>query len=327
MRAPQDDIGDIGDTAGRRERRGPDRVAGASVLVVDDSAAIRRVLRRSLEAAGYRVDEAPDGRAALSACRERPHDLVLLDLDMPVLDGMGTLAAMQDDPDLASVPVVFLTARLDPVDAAAGLDLGAADYLRKPCDSAELVSRVAAALRESARERALARQASELDDLATTDALTGLGNRRRLEAELRRLAAADRPAAEVGVLIIDVDHFKRVNDEQGHLVGDLVLRILAGRLEVALTGRGVVGRWGGEEFLALVPGVAGRDLVAVGEEVRRAVAGWPFSVGGGRLVDVTVSVGCGWGTADRFDAAVACADAALYAAKRQGRNRVASSGP
>ncbi|MDP9389575.1 MAG: diguanylate cyclase [Actinomycetota bacterium] len=307
------------------ERRRPDRVPGATVLVVDDSGAIRRILRRSLESVGYRVQEAPDGEQALAACRAERPDLVLLDVDMPGLDGLSTLRAMKADDELRSLPVLFLTARTDAAEVADGLDLGAADYLRKPCDAAELTARVNAALRDAAREQDLARRAAELDNLATTDALTGLGNRRRLEMRVVELAGTRGADAAVGVLLLDVDHFKRVNDEQGHLVGDLVLRILGGRLQSALESEAAVVRWGGEEFLALAPDASEDDLVPLAERVRRAVCGSPFSLGGGRLLDVTVSVGCGWGPLARFDAVVADADAALYEAKRAGRNRVATA--
>ena len=122
--------------------RAPDRVAMPTVLVVDDSVAIRRILGRALEGSGYRVEEAANGREALELCHADAPDLVLLDVDMPVLDGLSTLRAMKDDARLRAIPVLFLTARTGGDDVAAGLALGAQDYLRKPCDPVELRARV-----------------------------------------------------------------------------------------------------------------------------------------------------------------------------------------
>jgi len=312
-----------GDPAATPQRRGPDRLTAATILVVDDSVAIRRILRRALEGAGYRVEEAADGQAGVASCHEVDPDLVLLDVDMPVMDGMAALVAMRDDPALHSIPVMFLTARTGGTDVAHGLDLGAQDYLRKPCDPNELLARVAAALRASAREHSLARQVREADDASATDPLTGLGNRRFLKARTDDLATRLGPGGVAGVIFVDVDHFKMINDEHGHSVGDVVLRILARRLAAALAAGDTLVRWGGEEFLALAPGLSGDESSVLGEHFRSAIAESPFSVGAGKLLSVTVSVGCASGTLGVFETLVEAADKALYDAKRSGRNRVA----
>lgn len=313
-----------GPSASPPESRGADRVAPAKVLVVDDSTAIRRILRRALEGAGYQVDEAADGREGVAACREVDPDLVLLDVDMPVMDGMAALAAMRADPALCSIPVLFLTARTGGTDVALGLDLGAQDYLRKPCDPLELVARVASALRISEREQTLARQAREADEVSASDPLTGLGNRRFLQAQTDELASRAGPDAVAGVVFVDVDHFKMINDEHGHPVGDFVLRILARRLKAALTADATLVRWGGEEFLALVPGLSGAESARLGERLRTSVAATPFSVSAGQVLPVTVSVGCASGRVVDFESLIKAADDALYEAKRSGRNRVCS---
>ena len=142
----------------------------------------------------------------------RPPDLVLLDVDMPVMDGPTALAAMKADVGLADIPVLFLTARTGGADVAAGLQLGANDYLRKPSDPAELAARVGVALRQSAQEKALRGMAREADRLSTIDALTGLGNRRQLELAIDELRGTIGGAAPIGVIIADIDHFKQVND-------------------------------------------------------------------------------------------------------------------
>lgn len=300
------------------DRRGADRAQARKVLVTDDSVAIRRLLSKTLVAAGYEVTEAADGREALAACREDRPDLVLLDIDMPVMDGFSALQAMKADDRLHDLPVLFLTARTGSVDVASGLELGANDYLRKPCEPAELVARVEAALRVKAQAEALHRRAQELDYLSTTDALTGLGNRRRLESSIAQLD----PQTPVGVLILDVDRFKAVNDNEGHAVGDLVLRIITGRLLAVVEGRHEVVRWGGEEFVALIAGTEAINASSIGEVLRASVASSPFAISPYRTLSVTVSIGCASGVASDFEAVLHRADEALYDAKRQGRDRV-----
>ncbi|HEX9467017.1 MAG TPA: diguanylate cyclase [Acidimicrobiia bacterium] len=295
------------------------------VLVVDDSVAIRRILRRALEGAGYRVTEAADGQQALDACRADRPALVLLDVDMPVMDGLSALRAMKDDASLRTLPVLFLTARTGGEDVAMGLELGAQDYLRKPCDPVELCARVGTALRIKSHEDHLQQAARELDELSTTDPLTGLGNRRRLEASLAELSTRMEGESRIGVLMIDVDHFKQVNDEHGHAVGDVVLRIVAGRLGGATGADGnnsTLVRWGGEEFVLLMLDARDEDVANVGEQLRCAIGSLPAVIDETRTLAVTVSVGCALGRLDSFDAVLQCADDALYDAKHEGRNRV-----
>lgn len=303
------------------ERRSPDRVKVARILVVDDSSTIRRILRRDLEDAGYLVTEAPDGEVGLAACRVFRPDLILLDVDMPVLDGMATLERLKADPDLRHMPVLFLTARTSGGEAARGLDLGAHDYLKKPCDQAELLARVGVVLRQKAREQGLASKAQELAELSTTDPLTGVGNRRHLEQQLALLNRS----RSIGVLIADLDHFKMVNDSQGHVVGDAVLAVVAARLRTAAGPEATVARWGGEEFVVAVPDIDAAGVSARGERLRAAVCDCPLAVGGVDTLDVTISVGAAHGEVQHFGELLAAADAALYQAKSAGRNRVVAA--
>ncbi|MEO8697170.1 MAG: diguanylate cyclase [Acidimicrobiales bacterium] len=304
------------------EAREENRPTVATILVVDDSNAIRRILGRALTIGGYFVVEAADGHAAIEACRAQRPDLVLLDIDMPVMDGHATLREMRADPELAAIPVLFLTARTGGADVAAGLELGAQDYLRKPCEPAELTARVGMALRAKAQENAFARQARELSELSTTDTLTGLGNRRRMEARIAELQAAHGPDALVTFIMIDVDHFKAVNDTFGHAVGDVVLRIVAGRLRGAINEQLLICRWGGEEFLAAGCGLDATEAHALAERLREVVGASTFATGVDQSIAVTVSAGCAIGAIGGYADALDAADAALYQAKRNGRNRV-----
>jgi two-component system cell cycle response regulator len=314
------------DGTGGADRRSSDRVApvASRILVVDDSRAIRQILRRSLQEIGYSVTEAADGVEALAACRlERP-DLVLLDVDMPIKDGLATLEEMRADSELSSLPVIFLTARTTGDDVAVGLGLGAQDYLRKPCHPAELAARVSSVLRLKAAEDALQLHAQELDQLSTTDALTGLGNRRRLGDESQEMIATLGSSGLAGVIMIDIDHFKRVNDTEGHPVGDLVLRIVADRLRGRVAQPATIVRWGGEEFLVLAPGLGADELTGLGERLRSAICESPLAIGDDRTLDITISAGCCLGPLETLDEAIRMADEALYESKRSGRNRVTS---
>ncbi len=296
--------------------------AGATVLVVDDSRAIRAILRRTLEQEGYRVLEAENGSVGLDIARDAAPDLMLLDVDMPVLDGHATLVQMKADPVLCRVPVLMLTARTGAEDVALGLGQGARDYLRKPCSPIELTARIAGALRQSAQEHTFFEQQHELEELSSHDALTGLGNRRLLDDARQHRLQTLGPRVRVGIAIVDLDLFKNVNDTYGHVTGDAVLRAAAGRLEAAVPPDALTIRWGGEEFAVVRTGEEAADIADTADRVRMALGDSPFAVDTEVPLRVTASVGVASGLLVNFDDVMALADAALYRAKSAGRNRV-----
>lgn len=296
-----------------------------TILVADDSMVVRAVLRRQLETDGHTVVEAVNGEEAIDACREYHPDVILLDVEMPVLDGHATLARLKADPQLKDIPVVFLTGRVDTADVVNGLRLGAHDYLRKPFEANELMARVSAALRTKWLQDELRARNAELDRVSRIDMLTNIYNRRHLDEHLRAvISAARRHDRSVGVLIVDIDHFKNVNDEHGHLAGDAVLREVAARLQQAMRTEDALGRWGGEEFLAVLTDTPPEGVRVMAERLRQVVAAAPFTLDDGSQIRVTVSVGH---TNGREDAEVLVhrADDALYVAKAEGRNRVAAA--
>ena len=298
----------------------------ALVLIAEDSLVVRTLLRRQLEDYGHRVVEAGDGEEALAMCREHDPDVILLDVEMPKLDGHGVLAALQASPDMADTPVVFLTARTTTEDVVEGLRLGAHDYLRKPFEPAELLARVSAAVRVKTLQDELRQRNIELDAMSRTDTLTGLPNRREMQERLLAAASAGRRHGQPsGVLMVDVDHFKAVNDTYGHDGGDLVLRAVAQRLDEARRAEDSAGRWGGEEFLVVAPLTDLIGAAQLGERIRNGICESPVRVGEGPEVQVTVSVGVASGH-DDVEVLLAGADAALYTAKRSGRNRVVTAG-
>ena len=297
-------------------------MTGPLVLVAEDSAVVRAVLRRQLEEGGFRVVEAHDGDEALRMARQVAPAVILLDIEMPKLDGRAVLKALKSDPHMADTPVVFLTGRRDTDDLVAALELGAHDYLCKPFENAELLARVSAAARVKALHDELHRRAEEMHRMARLDPLTGLYNRRHLDEHLRAIAMGSRRRMQpVGVLMIDVDRFKSVNDSLGHAAGDEVLCEVARRMRRIMRAEDVAGRWGGEEFLALLPQTDPPGAGAVAERIRRAMADAPVKLAD-REITVTVSIGYTAGVVDDVDALVNRADAAMYEAKEAGRNRV-----
>jgi two-component system cell cycle response regulator len=233
------------------------------------------------------------------------------------------LKQLQADALLAEIPVVFLTARTTTEDVVEGLRLGAHDYLCKPFEPAELLARVSAAIRVKTLQDELRQRNSELATMSNTDALTSLPNRRYLQNHLiSACSTAARENSGVAVLMIDADHFKKVNDTLGHDVGDIVLRDIADRLVAACGASGIAGRWGGEEFIV----IATSDLVAgvaLAERIRVDIAREPVQVGDGRVIDVTVSIGVAAGELDPEEL-LRAADGALYRAKANGRDQVVS---
>jgi diguanylate cyclase (GGDEF)-like protein len=301
-------------------------VSAGLVLIADDSQLIRAIVAQQLEALGLQVRQASDGEEALAACRAAQPDVVLLDVEMPRLDGFGVLKALKDDPQLAAIPVVFLTARESTDDVVSALELGAHDYLRKPFEPGELRARVTAALRVKTLQDELQRRNEELDRLSRIDALTGLANRRHMEHEAHRLFAAARRRSEpVGACMVDLDRFKSINDTHGHPAGDEVLKAAAGRIEGAVRAEDIVGRWGGEEFLVLLVSANVQTASTVGERIRAAVGARSIALPDGSEVSVTASVGYASAREDGPDQLIARADRALYAAKHAGRNQTAAA--
>jgi two-component system cell cycle response regulator len=312
------------------ETRG--REEGARILVVDDNEDNVDLLRTRLSLRGFRVEVARDGEEALEAIRRCPPDLVLLDVMMPRVDGLEVLRQVKSDPTLPFIPVILQTALDTTSDKIAGLDAGADDFLSKPLHFAELEARVRSLLRIKAlqeelgaRERELQRVNAQLLEMAQTDPLTQLDNRRHLEQRMRELFELSQRLNEpLSVVMCDLDRFKSVNDGHGHQAGDAVLRQLGALLRELARETDRVGRYGGEEFLLVLPGTVLDAAVTFGERVRRAVEAHTFEIPGGTLRR-TLSCGVAAWPHPRVrtcDDVVRAADAALYVAKETGRNRV-----
>ncbi|MDQ1734449.1 MAG: two-component system, cell cycle response regulator [Pseudonocardiales bacterium] len=294
-------------------------------MIADDSLLIRAVVQAALEAEGYQVMLAEDGRTALQQCQSRPPDVILLDIVMPGLDGYQVLAELKNDPALSHIPVVFLTGRTGMADVVAGLRAGAHDYLKKPFEPEELLARVGSALHVKQLQDHLRDRNAALDRISRTDALTGLYNRRHLNEVLAlRYADARRHGDPFSVLLLDIDRFKRVNDTYGHPTGDLVLCEFARRLKHELRAGDIAGRWGGEEFLVILPRTGASGVLEVAERIRAATAATPIIAGEAHLT-VTVSGGCCSGPGDSPEDLLRCVDTRLYQAKAGGRNLIVAA--
>jgi two-component system cell cycle response regulator len=297
----------------------------ARVLVADDSGLVRSMMRDHLMAAGYEVLEAQDGEEALARIRDTVPDVVLLDRDMPRLDGLSVLDAMQADEATAAIPVVFVTGRATASELAEGLGRGAHDYVRKPVEAAELIARVRSALRTRRLRDELRERNLQLERMARTDMLTGMVNRRHGATMLAQACTATAAGASLAVVMADVDHFKSINDHHGHATGDAVLQAVAGVMRNGIVTGETAVRWGGEEFLLVLPGCDAAGALARAEGLRLALASSPVDAAG-RRHGVTASLGCAiLGAGETPEALVARADEALYAAKAAGRDRVAAA--
>jgi len=294
------------------------------ILVAEDSLVVRAVVSDQLEDEGYEVVQAIDGQSALEQCTLTRPDAILLDIEMPGMDGHEVLARLKADAKLSDIPVVFLTGRTSTADMVAGLRAGAHDYLKKPFEAAELIARIGGAVRIKRLQDELQLRNQQLDLLSRIDGLTGVYNRRhvdeQLEAEANRASRYGEPFA---VLMLDIDHFKHVNDHEGHPAGDRVLKEFARRVQAVVRTNDIVGRWGGEEFVIIAPETDSENAVLLAQRVRSEVCQRPFDLGG-RSIDVTVSIGCAAGV-ESDTALVDRADKALYRSKTEGRNRVTTA--
>ena len=297
-----------------------------TVLLAEDDPVSRRIMAHLLQRNDYDVLIAEDGGQALELIGPQV-EVALIDWMMPGVDGVEVcrrLKAATGD----TAYVIMVTSKAEKADIVHALDEGADDYMTKPVDHAELLARLRAAERVATRERELARAWSEARTEADRDALTGLYTRRVFDEALAELSAPPR-GGPLALLMIDLDHFKRINDTHGHQVGDEVLREVAGAVDAAVrSGSDIAARYGGEEIAVLTPGLDLAGAVALAERVRDRVASVRVLAGGG-LVSVTVSVGVAVLAADDDVRDVAArlvreADLRLYEAKRAGRDRVAA---
>jgi two-component system cell cycle response regulator len=288
------------------------------VLIVDDHPDNVEVLQARLNALGYRTACAPDGETALKMVAQAPPDLILLDVMMPHMDGNEVARRIKADKSLPFIPIIMQTALDSTQDKVVGLDSGADDYVTKPINYAELQARMGAALRVKALQ-------DRISEMAFTDGLTGLYNRRHLDERLDEMFEHSARLHEpLSIAMFDIDHFKKVNDTYGHQVGDVVLSQFAQLLKHVARDIDRIGRYGGEEFMVLLPGTVLDAGVTFAKRARQEVETHQFEYEGGVLA-CSISAGVAAYPHPRIHTRqqlVKAADDALYVAKTTGRNRV-----
>ncbi len=300
------------------------------ILVADDEPVNRSLIQRRLERAGYSVLTAQNGREAVDVALAVLPDLVLLDVMMPVMDGLEACRLIKQDIATRDIPIIFLSARDETDVKVNGLSLGANDYVSKPFKAEELLARVDVAIRMKRERDDLRSHAEEARasaevalERAMTDALTGLLNRYGLQRVLpREHAEARRYNRPLSCLMIDLDNFKAINDTYGHPSGDAALAQVADILTEAVRRSDMACRYGGEEFLVLLPETTLDGAISLAEKIREAAATRTF---GNATHAFHLTLSAGAATLDDTESGndmIARADIALYHAKARGRNRV-----
>lgn len=301
------------------------RAAADEVLVVDDDATTRARLSFLLKKNGFTVSLAEDGEQAWTRIQEHHFALVLTDWSMPGMDGLALTEHIREAKFPDYTYIILLTGVTEKSQIARGLEAGADDYITKPFDSSELLARLRVGTRILRMQERLLVQQRKLEEIASRDGLTGVLNRRALDERLAEVYSYyRRRGAPLTVALLDLDHFKKVNDTYGHQAGDAVLKTVAERIGGVIRDYDSIGRYGGEEFLVLLPDTPVASARSIAERIRAAVCVAPVHFEG-TDIPVTVSVGVAI-VHQPYDGpvseVVAVADQGLYRAKDQGRDQV-----
>jgi two-component system, cell cycle response regulator len=298
-----------------------------NLLIVEDSKVVRASLLETLRSVHLfdNISEAGDGIEGLKVLATTPIDLILCDLMMPKMDGFQFLAAVKKNEEFRHIPVIILSDRRESRTKVKGLENGACDYITKPFDAGELIARIMVQLNIKSLQDDMRKTNELLKELSITDHLTHLYNRRYMMEELEmEFHRALRKKGDLCLVLIDVDHFKLVNDTYGHQNGDMILAALAEALQVELRRYDLAARYGGEEFAMVLPDTSLREGIMVAERLRRAVQEITFPPPMENLA-ITVSQGIAALPSPRIttvDVLISAADKALYRAKKKGRNRI-----
>ena len=302
-----------------------------SILIIDDSDAVRDQITQTLSNVSLfnKYHHACDGIEGFKTLLKVPVELILCDLEMPRMDGFKFLSMLSTREELKDIPVILLTGREDRELKIRGLELGASDYVTKPFDPGELVARVKVQMKIKGLQDELKKSNELLKELSNTDPLTRLYNRRYLMEILdREFQRSHRKRGNLSLVLLDIDHFKKINDSYGHQEGDVVLAGVAETTRAVLRRYDIAARYGGEEFIRVLPETPADEAYAVAARLREAVQEMTFPRPMENLT-VTISLGVATYPSERIDcidSLIRQADEALYRAKQTGRNRVEIGG-
>jgi len=288
-----------------------------TILIVDDTIANLNILVELLDQ--YDVIDATNAKDALEIVNEEDIDLILLDIMMPEMDGYETCKRLKSDERTKDIPVIFITAKTDEESIEKAYDVGGADYVTKPFLPRELLARVK-------KELKIQHIMSELKRMASIDSLTKLYNRRFfIDASKNILEIAKREKEDISLIMLDIDKFKNVNDSYGHQVGDKVIISLANKMMQHQRKSDIVCRYGGEEFVILLPNTAIQEAKKLAEKLRKIIEADNITISSNQKINFTVSLGISQidiRNEMNIEKALKRADDALYEAKENGRNQV-----
>lgn len=304
----------------------------ATILIVDDQPTNLKVLLSFLKNHQFQIRIAEDGERCLQVLNNYQPDIILLDVMMPGMDGFETCRQIKENKKTADIPVIFMTALDNIEDKIAGFEAGGVDYITKPFQQIEVLTRINTHIRLRKKELELVKALDEVikqqklfKKLSITDDLTGLYNRRHLNNILRQeFQRSKRHGNDLSCLMLDLDHFKKVNDSFGHDFGDVVLKNFASILKEFIRSSDYAFRFGGEEFLLVLPETDIKGAIQVGEKIRLRMENTIITENT-LSTSVKVSVGAAsvrYNSPPDKDSLIAFADKALYKAKMNGRNQV-----
>ena len=300
------------------------------VLVVQAEPSERAFQKSLFAEAGMSVVEACSGSEALDYLATDHPDLVVLGRMLPDMDGLDLLPRLKSS-ELDFLPVLVASHRSETAERVRGLQLGADDYISRPCDPAELLARARALLRTKQTHDRIRKLQLTLEQMVVSDPLTGLYNRRFLmDRLLQEMQRSDRHGEPLAFAMIDLDGFKPINDLYGHVLGDKVLRAVGSAISRSIRVSDVAARYGGDEFAVILPQTPPEGAMRVCERLLRAISEAGFQDDSGKIFRVTASLGLAYYPADDVETPedlVHSADGALYGAKRSGKNRYSAVRP